>query len=215
MILKPEIHHLAVVIIGDFNPKIIQPNWLAFKELIQESEGNTALEIAHSEITKFTLDWASFEITRRKFVVETTKPTFSLLIKDIIKSIFNILSETPLESVGINHNFHFKLNQADYVNFGSKLVPFNNWETILQEPRVIQLEMQESPRQDGQNGRYRIDISPSDLISNFGLSIKINDHFDAEKTNNSKHIINIIENNWESSSKRGIETIDKLWKILK
>jgi hypothetical protein len=75
--------------------------------------------------------------------------------------------------------------------------------------------MQESPRQDGQNGRYRIDISPSDLISNFGLSIKINDHFDAEKTNNSKHIINIIENNWESSSKRGIETIDKLWKILK
>ncbi len=57
-----EAYTLSIVFVGDFNPAIIQPYWLANKKLIREQEAeNAKVGILHNEITKFNIDWATIE----------------------------------------------------------------------------------------------------------------------------------------------------------
>ena len=213
---KPEIYDMSIVFVGDINPVIIQPFWLAGKGLIQETEGeNAKVEMIHNEIVKFELDWVSFEATRQRLMVRTTKESFFSVTKDLAISIFKILKDTPLKNLGINHILHFKLDEESYIDIGKKLTPFDNWEGILSNPRLLQLEMTDQPRNDGFSGEYRVRITPSELIKPFGVSLNINDHFNqVEKTLGSNEIIGILNNSWEISLNRAEQTYTKLWKTL-
>lgn len=213
---KPEIYDMSIVFVGDINPVIIQPFWLAGKGLIQETEGeNAKVEMIHNEIVKFELDWVSFEATRQRLMVRTTKEPFFSVTKDLAISIFKILKDTPLKNLGINHILHFKLDEESYIDIGKKLTPFDNWEGILSNPRLLQLEMTDQPRNDGFSGEYRVRITPSELIKPFGVSLNINDHFNqVEKTLGSNEIIGILNNSWEISLNRAEQTYTKLWKTL-
>ena len=51
-----EIETFSIVFVGDFNPVILQPFWLANKGLIRESEAtNAKVEVIHNEVVKFEL----------------------------------------------------------------------------------------------------------------------------------------------------------------
>ena len=60
-----EIYTLELVILGNFNPVIINPFWLVNKGLIRESENNKP-EILHSQISRFELDWLKVEVTQTR-----------------------------------------------------------------------------------------------------------------------------------------------------
>ena len=155
---------MSIVFIGDINPVIFQPSWLSNKGLIQITEAeNAQVEIIHNEICKFKLDWVSFEVTRQRFMIRTSKEPFFSATKDLGISIFNILRDTPLKNLGINHIFHYHLNADSYLEIGKKLVPFENWNTLLTNPRLLQIEMTEEPRNDGRSGHFRIRVAPSEL----------------------------------------------------
>lgn len=214
--IKPEIYDMSIVFVGNINPIIVQPLWLASKGLIQETEGeNAKIEIVHNEIVKFQLDWVSFEITAQRLMVRTTKESFFPVIKDLAVSIFNILKDTPLNSLGINHILHFKLDKAGYINIGKRLAPFDNWEGILSDPRLLQLEMTDQPRNDGFSGQYTVSITPSVLIRPYGVTININDHFDeVGNVSGSGAIIEILNRSWQTSLNRAGKTYTKLWETL-
>ena len=214
--IKPEIYDMSIVFVGNINPIIVQPLWLASKGLIQETEGeNAKIEIVHNEIVKFQLDWVSFEITAQRLMVRTTKESFFPVIKDLAVSIFNILKDTPLNSLGINHILHFKLDKAGYINIGKRLAPFDNWEGILSDPRLLQLEMTDQPRNDGFSGQYRVTITPSVHVRPYGVTININDHFDGvENISGSSAITEILNRSWQTSLNRAKKTYTKLWETL-
>ena len=207
---------MSIVFVGNINPIIVQPLWLASKGLIQETEGeNAKIEIVHNEIVKFQLDWVSFEITAQRLMVRTTKESFFPVIKDLAVSIFNILKDTPLNSLGINHILHFKLDKAGYINIGKRLAPFDNWEGILSDPRLLQLEMTDQPRNDGFSGQYRVTITPSVHVRPYGVTININDHFDGvENISGSSAITEILNRSWQTSLNRAKKTYTKLWETL-
>lgn len=206
-----EISELSIVFVGELNPVIIQPSWLALKGLIQPSEGESAnISIIHNEVCKFGLDWAEIEITRKKFIIRTTKSTYFNVIRDLSSSIFSILKETPLVMVGINHGFHYQANQDEYVAIGDSIAPFNKW-PFLNEPRLLEIEMQEKPRLDGINGHYRVKIQPSTLIHPHGIHVSINDHIDAEEAKDAKEILTHLNNSWEESLTRSKNISESIW----
>lgn len=211
-----KIYDLSIVMVGEINPVIFQPSWLANKELIQETEGEKAkIDIIHNEISKFDLSWASIEVTRQRFVIRTSKEAFFETAKDLAYSIFALLKETPLKHIGINHIFHYELNDEEYVKIGDKLAPFSNWNNILKDPRLIKIEMTENERNDSFQGHYRVRVTPSELIKNNGVSISINDHFNVvTKLSRSKEAIKILSQAWENSLKRAKKTQTELWKNL-
>lgn len=212
----PQIYDFSIVIIGEFNPVIIQPQWLVNKKLIGEIEGESArIEIIHNEVVKFNLDWASFEVSRNRFQVRSSKQTHFISIKDLVIGIFRLLNETPLNKVGFNHMFHFTLDSKDYYEFGKKLAPFNNFENVLNDPRLLTIEMIDYEYVKNE-GKYRVKISPSELLKSNGLSININNHYDSTSVNNnSTEVIDIIDDKWEFSFNKASDMCENLWKNLK
>jgi len=206
-----EAYTLSVVLIGDFNPAIVQPFWLANRKLIREQEAqNAKIDIVHNEISKFSIGWASIEVTRDRFEIKTSQAPYFEPLRDLVVEIFKILKETPLKSFGLNHLKYFDLRDKEHhYNFGDKLAPLNNWNQNLNDPRLFNLEIVEIQRKDGKKGQYRIRVQPPDiqLSTNFGVLININDHLDLETEN----IITKFSENWDLSFKRAEDVSESIW----
>lgn len=211
-----ELHHIGVVFLGSFNPVIIQPFWLANKKLIRDVEAkNAVVDIVHQDITRFSLDWLTIEVTPNRFTLKTTQEPFFEPMKDLILSLFSILQETPLQAVGINHLRYYALpNEERYYGFGDKLVPLSLWKEALVDPRLINLEIVEQKRKDKLPGSFSIKIQPSDLqlSTPFGVLITTNDHLglSSPKGEREGEIIETFSNNWASSLQRSSEVINSI-----
>lgn len=216
-----QIYNLSVVILGDFNPVIIQPFWLANKKLIREQEAQTAkVEIIHQEIVRYSLDWVNIEITKDKFTLSSKQEPFFEPLKDLILSIFSILSETPLTAIGINHLRHFAIpDKTRYYKFGDTLAPLSNFKDSFDDPRLFNLEIIEQTRKDGLKGHIRARIYPSEvnLQLSLGVAIDINDHYDinSEKGNSSNEMIKILTGQWVPSMKKSEEIVENIWAKIK
>jgi hypothetical protein len=214
MVNKAKVQELVLVLIGEFNPIIIQPSWLVHKGLIRESEGTgSETDIIHNEVTRFDLGWGNLEISRQRFMIRTTDESSFSVAKDLTVSIFNILKETPVKYLGINHVLHYELNANQYDDLGNKLAPFGNWEGFMKNPKLIQLEMQELPRKDGLPGHYKIRLGVSELIKLYGVSVNINDQYNATAASfGTTELISHLNNSMESSLDRATDACDQLWK---
>lgn len=212
-----QIYNLSVVILGDFNPVIIQPFWLSNKKLIREQEAQTAkVEIIHSDIVRYSLDWINIEITKDKLSFSSKQEPFFEPLKDLIISTFSILNETPMKAIGINHLKHFAIpDKKRHYKFGDALAPLSNFKDSLNDPRLLNLEIIEQNRRDGLKGVVRTRIYPSDLNLKvpYGVAIDVNDHYDITdvRTTSADEMIKILNEYWISSRKRSEEIIENLW----
>ncbi len=206
-----EAYTLSVVVIGAFNPSIVHPFWLANKKLIREQEAESAnIEVVHTEISKFSIDWATFEITRDRFVVKTSQEPYFEPVRDLILEIFKLLKETPIRSFGTNHSKYYDLRDADrHYKFGNKLAPLSNWSDYLEDPRLQTLEIIETKRKDGKKGLFRIKIQPPDikLSAIYGILINVNDHLDI----NERDFVKTFSENWKPSFDRASEITELIW----
>ena len=213
-----QIETLSLVLIGDFNPVIFQPFWLSSKNLIREDEAtNAKIEIIHNEIVKIELDWLNIEVTRNRCMFKSSKVPYFDPLKDLTVGIFKILNETPIKKVGLNHIYDLSLkNKEQYYSFGSCLTPLKYWDDDLKGPRLLQLEIIENERKDGQNGSRRIRISPSsDQTIPFGVSIDVNNHFDLNSEGSKIDFISLLEKNWSISFSQTKKMIENVLKKIK
>lgn len=209
-----QIETLTVVFIGDFNPIIFQPAWLALKGLIREDEAtNAKVEVIHSEIVKFELnDWLDVEITKNRCLFKTSKVPYFEPLKDLVVGVFKILRETPIYSFGINHTYDLSLHDAEkYYAFGSQLTPLNIWTGVIKDPRLQVLEIVENERIDGEKGSRRIRINPTDQKIPFGVSVNINNHFTLKQDKVRIGAISQLEKYWKSSFIQGKEILTTLF----
>jgi len=209
-----EIKTLHLTFVGNFNPAIVQPFWLAQKGLIRESEAQEVkVEVIHNEFTRFSLDWVRIEVRQDRFDVHCSQEPYFDIVRDLCFGIFNYLKETPIKALGINHIWHCDLKTADkYYEFGNSLSPLKNFD-FLNDARMILLEIIELKRSDGKPGAYRIRIEPSDKVSSlFGVAINVNDHFGLEPNESGQNgeMLKILKNNFDASGKRVEEVVNLL-----
>jgi len=215
-----QIYTLAIVLIGDFNPVIISPFWLSGKGLIREEEARKAkIELIHNDVTRYELSWAKIEVTQKRFEIRTSQEPYFEPIKDLAISIFDILRETPITIMGINHLQYFAVSNGDtYYNFGNKFAPLNNWKDILNDPKMQSLEIVEEKRKDGLNGKFRIRITPSEiaLSTPYGILIHANDEVGLQKgeAGKDREIIKQLANVWKSSMERTNKAVESIWKKI-
>lgn len=210
------IKSLSIVMLGNFNPTIFQPYWFSAKELIREEESSNAkIQVIHSSLVQFELDWVSFLITKEKFQVITTKESYFDIVKDLVISTFKILSETPIDALGINHTHNFTLkDSANYSRFGQWLGNLSIWQESVPESTLLTLEIFHSKKENGELGSQKIRITPSDLPNlNYGVAIDFNEHIQLKpSTNSKKELILMLEKNWKPSSIEAKKIISNLWK---
>jgi hypothetical protein len=209
-----EVKSLAFVMLGDFNPALIQPFWLAKKDLIRESEAQkTKVDLIHNELVRFDLGWAKVEVKPDRFEISTSSfPHFGPLLV-LIKGIFTFLNETPIKAVGINFIYDLNLKtKTKFYEFGNVFAPLSNWD-FLNEARVINLEFLEKERSDKVPGHYRIRIQSSNAISSFGVNIVITDHYEVDAIKNEKDngIVKLITTHWPAALARADKHLEDIW----
>ena len=216
---KLQIYTLSVVLIGDFNPVIFQPAWLASKGLVRENEADKVeMELIHKELVRYNFDWAKFEINQNRFEIRTSQEPYFEAVRDLIVGIFKKhLKETPITALGLNHIKHYQLSSEQYYDFGNTLSPLANWKDSFRDPKLFQLEMLDSKRADDKEGYLRVKVSVSDEITTNAVSININDHYGLSKDSKGRsgEIISILEDNWDNSFALSDSISENLWKKIR
>lgn len=212
---KPQLkeHHFNIVLVGDFNPQIFQPEWFIAQKLFGETEGRSAkIEVVHPDVTVFSLDWLRFEVTRNRLVATTRDQSCHESLRDLIVGTFTILSHTPLKMMGINNTFFYIINNEDvWHNIGNVLAPKDIWGKVMSSPGLTSLTIQSKDViEESFQNTVKITIGPAGV--KLGFQIHINDHYQLTKIETpllgSRAVIEILQREWDVAQKkvRKIET---------
>ncbi|WP_449245312.1 hypothetical protein [Desulfobacca acetoxidans] len=211
------IQGLSIVLLGDFNPKIFQPAWFAQENLIRAPEAEAAdIKIINPEIVIFELEWLELQVTRDRCLFVTTQEAYYEVVRDLCLGTFKLLRHTPIQKMGINRNFHFRMNSVEeWHAFGHKVAPKELWTSVLKTPGLASLTIQ-GMREDDLKGYIRVKVEPSKR-AHPGIYIQVNDHYEVEEASTSigcEKIINIIESLWNKSKEKAELIINNIlnWK---
>lgn len=209
------IQGMSIVFLGDFNPKIFQPAWFAQENLIRAQEAEAAdIKIINPEIVIFEFEWLSVQITRDRCIFGTTQEAYYEIVRDLCLGTFKLLRHTPIQKMGINRDYHFKMNSLEeWHAFGHKVAPKELWNNILKTPGLTTLTI-EGMREDGFKGYIRVKVEPSKRVHP-GIYIQVNDHYETEEPLiGCENIISILESSWIRSNDKSELIINNIltWK---
>ena len=210
---------LDIVLIGDFNPHIFQPEWFVLQKLLGDQEGESAkIEIIHSDIAVFTLDWLRFEATRTRLVATTRDDRYYEILKDLIIGAFTILSHTPLRMLGVNNTFDYMVNdEKTWHGIGDKLAPKDIWSKVIDSPGLSSLAIAGKAVEVGNyKNIVRVSVNPTKV--KLGLRVHINDHYELidgkDKSLGSNEVIDIFKKEWDNSQKKAVNIKNKFFEEL-
>ncbi len=201
-----ELQGLTLVLVGDFNPKIFQPDWFALQDLMTSEEASNAdVEIVHPDVCSFSVDWASLQVTREKFIIRSQMDPYFERVRDITLASFSILQHTPLKMLGINHDAHYStVSETEWNEIGHHLAPKDDWKGVLDAPGLRTLIIEESKRRDGRKGHLQIKVEPSQKVTP-GIFLHLNDHYVFEtklEPAASAELKEILDEGWSRSLDR-------------
>jgi hypothetical protein len=209
---QAEIESTSVVLRGNFNPVIFQPAWFASQNLVHPSEAQEAeVQIIHPDATVFQTEWLQIQVTRDRFMASTSLAPYYELLRDLVCGVFERLSHTPLNALGVNAEFHYKLSSiASWHATGHLLAPKQVWQSVLKEPGMRSLVI-EGQREDQYEGRIHVKVEPSARID-AGVYIDVNDHYQLapQPTTVTETLIEILNTNWEQSRKRSLKIAEMI-----
>lgn len=203
-----------IVIRGQFNPAIFHPAWFQAQKLVRSQEADAAkIEIIQPNVAIFTMEWLRIQIVGDRFQVGTTQEAFYEPLRDLVVGVLDILDHTPLRMLGLNRDFHFRLESEKAMHsVGHRLAPKEDWQGALTAPGLMSLTMQ-GKRPDQSNGFIQVKVEPSAQVQ-YGVYIEVNDHYELRSTPETtappSAATKILSEQWTASMNRGLEIANKI-----
>ncbi len=225
-VINPEKELLSIVLIGQFNPAIFQPAWFASHGILGEKESEAAdVQIIHSAVSQFKLDWLRIQVERERFICEVLSSPLDRSFDVILKTFKENLIHTPIYQMGINLNISYKVPDRKHLDdIGDILAPKTPWgewgKTLLDDSGkrsggLKSMTMEQSERDDGHKGFIRVKVEPS-IEFNLGIEAQVNDHFEVADKNNVKgaeEILSLLENTYSDSKQRAKNIVNDLMRL--
>ena len=97
MRIQPELGDVAIVLVGNLNPRIFTPHWFALNGLFIPKEAEASeIEVVHAQVTAFRMDWLKLRVEQQRFAVETTEAPYVRMSDLVVRTFKEFLSHTPL-----------------------------------------------------------------------------------------------------------------------
>jgi hypothetical protein len=110
MLIEPEREEVAIVLLGDFNPPIISPEWLGRHEIIGEhATFESKIDVIHPDLSQFTAGDIEFVVERARFQLLVRSAPFVRILDVVSKTFGEFLPHTPIRQFGINRSLHFSV----------------------------------------------------------------------------------------------------------
>jgi len=202
-----DIQGVSIVLLGKFNPAIFHPSWFAAQELIRQQEADaTEIVLVHPEASILNTDWLQVHVVRNRFQAGTAQESYFEPLRDLVVGVFSLLSHTPVSAMGINRDFHFKLeSEKSWHQLGHRLAPKQDWKDLLDEPGMLSLAMK-GERTDDFDGYLQVRVAPSPRIQ-YGVFVAVNDHYRLVETS---EIPVILNEQWSESMGRSLRIAQKI-----
>jgi hypothetical protein len=172
----PDFQGASIVMIGSFNPTIFQPRWLGAQQLIRPEEAeNATITVIQAEISDFSTEWFQLQVLQNRLQILCTDPRHYAPLRDLASAMLTILPHTPINALGLNRQFHFRMPSAGaWHGIGHLLAPKEPWNEILDNPG-LRVVIMEGTRKKDSGGTVRVKIEPSSKVLPFGLYIEVNE----------------------------------------
>jgi hypothetical protein len=204
-----ELDGASIVLVGSFNPAIFHPSWLGSHNLLRAGEVEKAqVPIVSQEISSFTVEWLTIQVTRERFQVSSNDARYFEPLRDLVFSIFTILEHTPVSQIGINRDMHFPSTQKAMNNLADLLVDRSVWRDHLENPLLETLVII-GKRTDSKAKAYRFTVQPSMRVTP-GIYVGSNEHFQARDGHTPSEIIRLLTESWTDSLRHAAEVAGKL-----
>ncbi len=230
MRIAPASSKTVVVLLGNLNPLIFTPSWFAKNGVIGEQEGeNAEIELIHRDVVKFNLEWLVILVEHGRFIAEIEQPPDIRLYDFISKTFGELLTHTPVWSMGINKRVDFDAGSMESKDkIGYTLAPPEAWGEWSKDIRraaedkdkhggMMSLTMRQTTTDDRPGGYIQTKVEPSTIIST-GVFVEVNDHYNlpqGEEIEGCHEIMKIFAENFEKSVTRSEWITDQVMSIIK
>lgn len=200
----------SIVLIGNMNPKIFHPEWFIRKEIVEEWDYSQDEIISLPDLAQIELpNERKLTVLLNKFSILTPLATEYQSIKDLVIHTFSLLSETPINQIGMNFNSVIKIpDQEKWTQFGRNLAPADCWKQAAAFVNDIDESKQKEfglwdltmnfPRPDDLEGYIRPKINVFPQAGCYTLQFSINNHVEV-KDSNANSMIKVLESHWDQS----------------
>jgi hypothetical protein len=198
MPMSCELEGASVVLLGNFNPAIFQPQWFARQSLIRPSEADSPENLLITpQITSFKLEWLIIQVTVDRFIATTSDMGHLGPLSELVLSTFAILEHTPLRQMGLNRDMHYRAPSLElWHSIGHKLAPKEPWEGLLESPGMQTIQI--SGKRAGSSAvRLTVTVQPSVRIQP-GVYFGTNEHFEVGDSS-AGELMQILKDTWRSA----------------
>lgn len=210
-----ELSGISVVGRGAFNPAIFHPLWFAEKELLAANASEEALGkdfITSREVAAFTADWLAVQVTQDQLVLSTVEEGREFDLRDLARTVFDLLPETPVDAVGLNADAHFRVGSEDeWHAIGDRFLPKDFWEPLFEDDvwrrredkKAVGLRsMTVEAWRDDMPAVVRTEVAPSVRLTPHGVFTGINAHFQLTVDGNPGNgymAARIVDEHWDNT----------------
>jgi len=177
-VVEPDNESFSIVVLGDFNPAILQPLWFSVNGLVPEEEARSAdVDVIHKRFASFSMGGIRVQVDDSRLGITAVESPQGPILRDLVLGTLSILEHTPLKAIGVNRDMVFlvETDEAGH-EVGNRLVPKSDWEQILACPRMRQVVV-EGQRSGCSADRLHVRVQPS---GNRGILIAVNQHYQLE-----------------------------------
>jgi hypothetical protein len=210
-LIEPIFQQVQVVLIGKFNPAIIQPGWLAKHGIVGETEAlNAQVGLIHPDVASISLAHLEIVVEPEKCTISGKGIHFDVVRDFILKAFGEFLFHTPIVAVGINFAVHFDCGSFEAREaFARRLAPrepWGAWGTQMEGPKegdghggLISIAMRQETRPDDRKGFLIVRLEPSSRLKTTGIFMFVNDHYAVDGSTDSSQAMEVVELGWEPS----------------
>jgi hypothetical protein len=217
---RPTVHRESVFAIatGNFNPKIVEPLWLAKYGLVPEEEAEAAdRQLLDADLSHITFPWADLVVLQDRLQIESGEEMVNeAQLRDLSVGLLRLLPHTPVDVVSIQHRVVVIAKSEDeWHEVGHRLAPKELWAGILESPGIFDFAMQ-GKRSDELEGAWKVRVQPV-FDPKLGLWINVNDEAllpDGDEPEPGSRAADLIQEMWPAAEQRTLEIRDALFERL-
>jgi hypothetical protein len=197
----------SIVLLGHFNPSLLQPKWLEAQRLFEGREIEVGETLITPPVTELNLGWLQVQVMEGRASFTTTEEVTSAgLLRDFVVDLFRVLEHTPVSAIGMNRLQHFGLPSGAWDRLISKLGPYAPVRDGL--PGAVTKSLAwEAPREDGLTGHRALTLQPSARLEG-GAWISWNSHVALGDEQRGSDAVEVLEQRWDPERRTGTSMAD-------
>ncbi len=218
--MAPTVHHEGtyIVLLGNFNPRIVEPLWLAKEGLVAEEEAEKAeRQLVDAEMSRIVFPWAELIVLQERLQLESgPEMVDDGQLRDLAAGMLRQLPHTPVHVLSIQHRVTvIAASDEQWHNVGHTIAPKKIWNDVLQSPGILDFAMQ-GMRPDDYEGSIKVRLQPVH-DPKLGVWINVNDELavpDPDELEPGRRAADLLDAVWPEARSRTATIREQLYERL-